>query len=379
MVLNVVIEPSYHGTYWCKQYVYGVRMIADRSNIILNEISDDNLSSLEYESTDERKICLLIGTSVRWIHDMILSLNKMNVHVILVACHSSMQNGVQISSVTTDYWKSMQNLMTYLLLSDRKRIALFGINPNSTNDLIKKEAFMYISFEGQPHYASEDIFTNKGSLNQACQDFFQKIDAYDSVICANDISAITLIRFLKTKYVQVPDDIYIVSFGDTVLGQIQYPSITTAVLNCVEIGKQAVEIFLMLRKNTCLSSITTTVECQVKVGESTANRPAPGELTMVYSSSNHEQVPFYDDPDVAEIFQVEEALSHCDELDLKIISGLMQNIAYGALSEILYISESALKYRVKKLLSYTGGIKRSEFVDLLNKYLDVERIINYSS
>ena len=51
------------------------------------------------------------------------------------------------------------------------------------------------------------------------------------------------------------------------------------------------------------------------------------------------------------------------------MDGLIQNVRYGDLSERLYISENALKYRVKKILSLSGGMDRDSLTALAGKYL----------
>ena len=65
-----------------------------------------------------------------------------------------------------------------------------------------------------------------------------------------------------------------------------------------------------------------------------------------------------------------EILSHCDELDLKILAGLIRNARYADLSENLYISENTLKCRIKKLLSFSGGMSRKSLMTLAKKYIN---------
>ena len=65
-----------------------------------------------------------------------------------------------------------------------------------------------------------------------------------------------------------------------------------------------------------------------------------------------------------------EILSHCDELDLKILAGLIRNARYADLSENLYISENTLKCRIKKLLSFSGGMSRKSLMKLAKKYIN---------
>ena len=369
MILNVIVEPSYRGTHWCEQYMHGIRSEAEKRNITIHEILHDPISSPEWDPDNRRKICLLIGTSISWVPDMILRLCQSDIHVILAAYSNNLESWMQVSYVTADYRKAMQNLVSYLMLCCRGKIALFGVNPDSSSDKLKKDAFLSLSYANDPRREENDIYLNTGSLEKTCRDFYRKADLYHSVICVNDITAIMLIRFLSAKGIKVPKDMYITSFGDTILGQIQDPGITTAVLNCVEVGKQAVEIFLLLNKNPQLSAVSTSVNCEIKIRQSTDYKHSSGALPMGYNNPPPKPVPFYEDPDVTEIFRLEGILSHCDELDRKILAGLIQNVRYGDLSERLYISENALKYRVKKILSLSGGMDRDSLTALARKYL----------
>lgn len=51
---------------------------------------------------------------------------------------------------------------------------------------------------------------------------------------------------------------------------------------------------------------------------------------------------------------LERCLQNCDELDLRIIRLLLDGEHYDAISEQLYLGDSSLQYRVRKIFSFSA-------------------------
>src|SRR5690606_28371533 len=78
---------------------------------------------------------------------------------------------------------------------------------------------------------------------------------------------------------------------------------------------------------------------------------------------------YYQDPLLSKAFIIENCMSLRDELDMKIIDGIMQNKVYEDISEQLFISTSALRYRVSKMYQDASVDNKTEFIKLLQQYL----------
>ena len=70
--------------------------------------------------------------------------------------------------------------------------------------------------------------------------------------------------------------------------------------------------------------------------------------------------------------QIENCLTKCDRLSLQIIGALLNQKNYDYISESLFISRSALNYRLKKIFSAASVSGRKEFETLFREYVTME-------
>ena len=82
--------------------------------------------------------------------------------------------------------------------------------------------------------------------------------------------------------------------------------------------------------------------------------------------------PFYTDPTIAKVMQIENCLTKCDRLSLQIIGALLNQKNYDYISESLFISRSALNYRLKKIFSAASVSGRKEFETLFREYFTMD-------
>lgn len=371
MNINIVIEPEYAHSLWCTQYMNGIRSELDRMRDTANLLYSNNLpSSIEsYSSPKGRPLAMIIGTSVSWVPQTIAKLSQLGVHCVLLAYSASLFQG-NVSSVTMDYQQAIRSLIGYLEHHGQSKIALFGINPDSANDWQKQEAFAHIRKTTGHTNPDDNVFFNFARLDRTCQVFFRSLDQYQAVICANDIAAILLVRFLIQKGVRIPEDLYVTSIGDSKIARIIKPTITAARLDFAEAGRQAVQMYATLSKSPSLSSLTATLNCLVHVGESTALKPAKHISTawrFIHDSTR--PINFYSDDEVLDILKIENLLNQCDDIDISILHGIADQQVYIDLADALHVSENTIKYRVKKMMRITDLDTREGLMKLLSQYL----------
>ena len=70
--------------------------------------------------------------------------------------------------------------------------------------------------------------------------------------------------------------------------------------------------------------------------------------------------------------QIENCLTKCDSLSLQIIGALLAQKNYDFISESMFISRSALNYRLKKIFSAAGVSSRKEFENLFWEHFTLE-------
>ena len=76
-----------------------------------------------------------------------------------------------------------------------------------------------------------------------------------------------------------------------------------------------------------------------------------------------------DKQDLNKLYALENTIGKMDEMDSKIIHGLLEGISYHALAEHLFLSDTAFNYRLQKLFSSIGCKSRAELIALFQNYI----------
>lgn len=364
ITIHYTIEPEYADTVWCRETLSGIAAKA---------------SSLRYDKLahDEKTLCdipcgeslIVIGTSPQWVSHILTAANNLALKTVAVSCHP-LDTTARSSFVLIDHNGATRECLEYLRAAGKTRTAIFGINSNinSYADTIKTR-----------YFSENDIFHIKsdGGIDRCFREFCEKLGSYDSVVCSNYISAVYLMTGLKKCGVRVPEDIFVMTYGDSVLGKLMSPSLTTITLDHEQLGVQAVNLcrfpFFAAEKNI---SITVYVPCRIVAADSTANLPyAAGSHNAVRLDDN-ECADFKDaanifalDPKILEVQAFEKLLRLCDSCDFEIISLLLDGNSYARIAEKLYMSDSTVKYRIKRLVTGSGVESGSEMLRLYTEYI----------
>jgi hypothetical protein len=197
---------------------------------------------------------------------------------------------------------------------------------------------------------------------------------FDAVICNNDLTAAFLLANAVDYQLSIPNDLFVVGFGNTFLGRCASPSLTTSTLNLFEVGRQAVKTGLYSLQNTAVLSSITTVASTIIVRQSTDCRTVNTKkfihepLARSVKKIGHDH-NLAKGPSMATVYHLEQMISLCGEIDLKIIQALKNGLSYPKIAETIFISDSTLHYHIKKLYKMVAVSNRDEFVSIINKYM----------
>ena len=300
---------------------------------------------------------IIIGSSRKWISRQSLKRNSIlitpNVYEI-----DQMTN-----TVTVNFHQAMERLSSYLGSGSRKKTILFGVNPMSAGDAMKGKCFSTIFPGGR-------IFRNEKDLRSSVKEVLQQIDRIDSVICCNGLVGVLLCRELITHGVRVPDDVWIIGFGNTAIGRLQEPSITGIDCDYYSVGRHAVKACMLLKRNPKLASISMTIDFSIFPGGSTGLREDPGSdfdrsLKVVTETGS---TSFYEDDDIRDLIRLEELFSQCRKCDAGILKGVEEGIRYSDLAESLNMSENTLKYRIRRMIDLSASDSRQELMGLVSSF-----------
>ncbi len=355
MKIFTVIEEDFAETVWGKAILEGMRHKAGALKHELYEVK-----SFDIDFGAQKRMIILMGTANTWINKTLGELSQKGIRGIVLNCQPT-EIVPETSYILLDYACATYASIEYLYACGKKKIALFAINPNSITDSTKKRSFLEFGL------SEKDIYITDDSLSESYIRLKENISDYDAVICANDIAAVALIRRLESDGISVPRDIYIVSFGNLLIGRYFSHSLTTMTLNDEELGRQAVAMYAYLVKSETDINVQMTIPCTLIPGMTTEYREV-GKPKFVPSLHHAEDDYFYSDSDVSEMMKIENFLVRCDDTDFRIIRGILDGNSYADIGEKVYISENAVKYRVKRMLTSLSIESKSEFSALMKTY-----------
>ena len=78
---------------------------------------------------------------------------------------------------------------------------------------------------------------------------------------------------------------------------------------------------------------------------------------------------FYSDSEVKEMMRVENLLNHCDQTEFDMLYSLIDGVNYFKLAEKHHMSVNGAKYKLRKLFDLCNVNSKSEFVELIKKYI----------
>lgn len=370
MHIPVIIEPAYQSSVWCERTMAGLNTEIARKKYNLRLIDGDAYTQIDYDTLfgSHRRMLIVIGTSVSWIPRVIDYFGQRGIGVILVSYQPPEYTSLH-GVVRMDYVSAMHMLMQYLRACGRPRIALYGFNPNSSADRIKQAYFCSLPQTASSLPPESHVFTNYGDLSRCFEGFRLFLGQYDAVICANDIVAVSLVQHLRQTGVPVPEALFVTCFGDSRLTEMLRPTITTASLDHVEMGRQAIALYSHLYRQPTNVGGSIRVASRLQARESTQYMEAPPELFLREAAfESTPTVNFYDDPEVSVLCALDSLLSSSDELDLQILSGLLAGTAYEQLAETLNTTASTLRYRLRRMLAAAGVETREALLALFDRY-----------
>ena len=191
-MILIFVEDTYSHSGWCQDLVDGLV-----SELKMKRMAFRFIHSIE-EMNQSSGYIYVIGSSTGWIRTVLKDANRVGIYPILLCNQAFHELDVRYSTVCSDTNGSMHHLVDTLIATGRTRIALYGTNPHSVSDESRKKAFYYaIGQEDQ-----RDVYINDGSMERCFRSFQGTMADYDAVICANDFTAISLVRNLLAAYPQ---------------------------------------------------------------------------------------------------------------------------------------------------------------------------------
>ena len=352
-------EPEYKTSNWYKDIMEGLLSEKRQKRFSLTVL--ESMDELDPDTLTHEDIIFVIGTNSQWLDNILpLCESRFDNRVIVLANHENRFSKGKYSIVTADITHSVQLLYNYLKHYGKTRIAMYGINPKSSSDAYRKRSFLLCG--GQ----ESDLFYNTISLSQCYDDFSECAEQYDAVICVNDYAAISLIRHLDD-----PSQLFITSCGaGTLISRFFTPSITHTRFNYAAFGKAGVDLCRILQKNHNANCVNIYLAGEFVPGDTTCRLPLVKAVMEEKCPIDKKDDKYYADLEIDEMIRVDTLLNTCDETDLQILKGILGKKTYSLIAEELFMSVNGIKYKLKNMLNICCVNTKTEFVELLRKYMD---------
>ena len=365
MRIYIVYQPESENTHWCSLYLKGIHSEAKRKGDTVTLLSIEEAADL---FVSEKPVCAaILSTSRIWTEKAATLLSDLGVEPIVIG-GASREGYRHASFVYMDYREATYQLIEYLRTYKKDRIALFAVSGDSSPDMIKKDAFL--SYEKCREHDVFYYLGTDGLMNAACEKFLAVWKNYDAVLCCNDASAVILMHHLEAAGVSVPEDLFLCSFGDMAVSSIGKKTLTMARLHCTEIGRQTVSMCHLLTNSENISGVSVKVRCKFIVGDTTDNLPVIAETLGTAPAPAGVPAGFHSDPSISRIFRAEKVLSACDAIDIDLLKLIIRGYKYFDIAEILHVSESTIKYRLKRIIQISGFSSRDEMMDIMKLFLN---------
>lgn len=361
MEINIMIEPAFENSSWCNAIFDGLIKALSKKRTQFAIVTEVPTTS----KTDNSSFLILISSSEKWLATAISICRDRKIHPIVLGSQPHQHMPGAYSSVTSNIRQSMSYLITYLKKHNKVKPALYGINPASLQDIARKDSFL--SFLGTEN--EQDVYYNNGSLENCFDEFKDNYSKYDCVICANDYSAISLIKYLEMHNISL-QNLLPVSYGGTLLASRYADKLLTISMSYEEYGKAALSICETISKNPALLYLNIAVKWKIVASDKQISEDLlfDEKPSSPNPSNSLEDNLFYSDNQMQDMILTENMLSFCDKTDFTIISMLLDGSSYEQIAEDCFISVNTVKYRLKKLMDIVGAKNKKEFTTFLEKY-----------
>lgn len=356
MSVFIISEEGYRDSGWCRDIIEGIRKSAARMKTEV--YTEDILGTKTKNIPSDKDVIVVMAHNPGKLGDFILRADNMFPSRILVVGAQSDLPGVSCVYADTDY--AVKSVLAYLSADCKKTsTALYGADPTLYGDLKKLSAF--------PDKSS--VYYNRGNLSECLEGFLCDAEKYDSVICTNDYTAVSLINGLKGTHSGKDKLPYIVSLANTKLSVCTNPTITSVTNDELLLGETAMSVYSLLCTNPNAGAVSIGIKPCICPRDTTDRIPVSSpELSLLCRDPEALPTSFYNDEQVGALQNIEKLLCDGDTSDITILSMLADGKSYEEIAEKASLSVGGVKYRIGGYTEKCGLSSNKELKTLLARY-----------
>ena len=212
---------------------------------VSNENTSEEIYSMILSSGVEGAIIMNDGLSDSYIE----RLERINMPIVFIDREYKSE---RVSSVVIDNRSGARQAVEYLIKLGHKRIGYVHGVPNF-DEKARYEAYedtmRQYGLEIDERFILNGYFEEAVAYSEMYLMLARGRELPDAFFCANDEMAWGCIRAMKNMGVQIPDQVSVIGFDDTILAQYYRPGLTTIHSPVVELGsKSATEVIRLVRR-----------------------------------------------------------------------------------------------------------------------------------
>ncbi len=180
-------------------------------------------------------------------------------HIPFVVYDGYFEEPGNLANITIDNFDGGMQAGLYLKNQGHSKVLCISDN----NICMDHERFMGLK-EVIPEAELKIIPMDKKMRWQLYEEHLKEIKEYTAVFAVSDYYAIDLLHFLNTKKINVPKEMSLIGFDDTLPGRISLPALTTICQDSMERAEKALWLLKKLREGR---SVRTTLKLEVHLVE----------------------------------------------------------------------------------------------------------------
>ena len=221
--------------------IAGISEVLEENNYRLLLANTQNRPEKELEYLDVFKngnvdAVIFIATILTNAHKK--AIKNCNVPIVLLG-----QQMNDVSCIYNDDFGAAYELTNLLIKHNRYKLGYIGVTNKDKAAGLERFSGFKKAYNIADDYIEISDFTLDGGYN-AAKRLLNRKSEINGLFCATDTIAIGVMKFLKERNFKIPEDIAVVSIGDSKLSQIVSPQLTTAQYYYSDSGKQAAKHIL---------------------------------------------------------------------------------------------------------------------------------------
>jgi len=213
---------------------------------------------------------ILIGTGVENA-DILTQLSEKSFPIVMIAREAA---DISVHSVLTDDFKGGTMAAEHLLQKGHVSMAVLSENVKVSSSFERVRGFRFGLFEAGITLPNDDILSCESNIKdgkRAAATLIRKAERPTALFCCNDLLAIGALQAAKEAGLQVPEQLSIIGFDDTILSTVTNPALTTIAQPMDQMVKLAFGLLISSDDKTDEIKQRIVMQPELVIRESTSN------------------------------------------------------------------------------------------------------------